>query len=168
MSIYLGLGANLPSVYGSPLEAIGKSWAFLENSGIKILKKSSVWLSEPVPKSDQDWYHNAVIEVSFSGNALELIDKLLDIEAEHFGRIRTVPNAPRTLDLDIVDFNGEIISSEMLDIPHKRLHERAFVLYPLQEVAPNWTHPVSGKSIETLISELSNEYEIRKLTDNHE
>jgi 2-amino-4-hydroxy-6-hydroxymethyldihydropteridine diphosphokinase len=80
------------------------------------------------------------------------------------GRVRGVRNGPRTLDIDLLDYGGEILESDALVLPHPRLHERAFVLVPLAEVAPEWRHPVLGRTAEELLSGLTGTEGVERLS----
>jgi 2-amino-4-hydroxy-6-hydroxymethyldihydropteridine diphosphokinase len=160
--ILLGLGANLPSKYGSPLETLEKACERIEQSPIKIIQRSSFWLTEPVPVSEDPWYHNCVIEVETRLKPRELLYELQKIEQE-FGRVRLRRNEPRVLDLDILVYRNYIINEEDMIIPHPRLHERAFVLYPIYEISSNCLHPILQKNCEELIAELPSDQKIKKL-----
>ncbi|MGB1076697.1 MAG: 2-amino-4-hydroxy-6-hydroxymethyldihydropteridine diphosphokinase, partial [Bdellovibrionales bacterium] len=105
-----------------------------------------------VPVSDAPWYANAVSLIETDKTPSDLLGVLNKIEAD-FGRVRSYRNAPRILDLDILAFNDEIIGEDgaHLCVPHPRMHNRAFVLKPLNEVAPEWQHPALKKSIAQLI-----------------
>lgn len=152
--ILVALGANLPSRFGLPRETIEAAYRRLEERGIGIAARSRLWLTEPVPVSDQPWFHNAVCRVETRLSPRLLLTLLHEVEAE-FGRRRGVVNAARSLDLDLLAYGGMIIEPEQgVTLPHRRLAERAFVLLPLRDVAPDWRHPVSGKGIETMIAEL--------------
>ena len=96
----------------------------------------------PVPASDQPWYVNAVAEVASELPADALLAELHAVEAA-FGRARTVPNAARPIDLDLLDFHGEIAAGGpgRATLPHPRMTDRAFVLRPLADLAPDWRHP---------------------------
>lgn len=151
--ILIALGANLPSRYGTPAETIAQAYAALETRGLKILKKSRLWLTAPVPVSDQPWFHNSVIEIDTILKPADLLLLLHKIE-EEFGRVRVVRNEARILDLDLISYHDGIIVDPELQIPHPRLHERGFVLFPLQDIAPDWQHPVSNNSIADMIAAL--------------
>jgi 2-amino-4-hydroxy-6-hydroxymethyldihydropteridine diphosphokinase len=109
----------------------------------------------PVPASDQPWYVNAVAEAVSDLPADALLAVLHDVEAT-FGRARTVLNAARPIDLDLLDFHGEIAvgGPGRAILPHPRMTDRAFVLRPLADLAPDWRHPVSGLSVRALIEAL--------------
>jgi 2-amino-4-hydroxy-6-hydroxymethyldihydropteridine diphosphokinase len=151
--IYIALGANLPSQFGTPSVTLKRAMDALRERGIEIIDVSRTWLTAPVPISDQPWFHNIVISVTTTQSPQDLLSSLLSIEKE-FGRVRAVQNEARVLDLDIIAYHDEIITEDYLTIPHPRLHERAFVLLPLQDIAPEWVHPVSKKSIVQLIEQL--------------
>ncbi|MEM7651162.1 MAG: 2-amino-4-hydroxy-6-hydroxymethyldihydropteridine diphosphokinase [Pseudomonadota bacterium] len=159
--ILIALGANLPSSYGEPEETLKASIERIAREGIEILARSSVWLTAPVPVSDQPWYRNAVVSVKTEYSAVELMALLHDIE-EEFGRVRGEKNAPRLLDLDIIAYNDEIYDQDGLQIPHPRMHQRAFVLNPLEEIAPRWKHPVLGRFLEDLIADLPADQEAKR------
>ena len=159
--IILGLGANLPGIYKSPEDALKASAQELSSiKEITVVKASSVWLSAPVPVSEQPWFANAVCSIKTDLDPETLLEVLHKTE-EAFGRIRTVKNAPRELDIDLLSYNNKIRHDRPL-IPHPRMHQRAFVLYPLQEIAPKWVHPVLKKSVSELIEKIPAGQEIRK------
>ena len=120
---------------------------------MNVTARSSVWLTAPVPVSDQPWYHNAVVRVETAQSAYALLETLQRIENE-FGRVRSVRNAPRVIDLDLIAYNDSILDRPELIVPHPRMHQRGFVLLPLREVAQGWVHPVSGARIDDMIAAL--------------
>ncbi|MEO8892785.1 MAG: 2-amino-4-hydroxy-6-hydroxymethyldihydropteridine diphosphokinase [Coleofasciculaceae cyanobacterium] len=144
--VAIALGSNLgdsKAILTSALNIIATT------CGISLQKASSWYQTAPVGPPQPDYINGcAILETSL--NPLELLEILLIIEA-HFGRIRTEPNGPRTLDLDILLFDDLILESPKLQIPHPRMSERAFVLVPLAEIAPNWREPLSGKAIAQLV-----------------
>ena len=160
--IIIGLGANLKSKNGAlPIQSLQRAAKELRDQGIKPVAGSSIWKSAPVPVSDQPWYHNAVCQVETQLSASELLQVVISIE-EVAGREHFVRNEARVLDLDILAYNNEIIEFPRLQIPHPRMHQRAFVLYPLQEIAPSWVHPVLGNTLEEAISLLDTSQEIKR------
>lgn len=143
----------MPSRFGAPHETLAAAVAALRDQGLTVTMESSVWLTAPVPVSDQPWYHNQVVAVETDLSPYGLLELLQSIENE-FGRVRTVRNAPRVLDLDLVAYDDQILDKPELIVPHPRMQERAFVLLPLREIAPDWVHPVSGVALERLIGAL--------------
>jgi 2-amino-4-hydroxy-6-hydroxymethyldihydropteridine diphosphokinase len=152
--ILIGIGSNLAAAgFASPLATAAASVAQLSGVGIAVRRRSRWFLSQPVPPSDQPWYVNGVAVVETALAPLALLDALLALEAG-FGRRRFVPNAPRTLDLDLLDYDGKRCTSERLVLPHPRLHERRFVLAPLAEIAPHWCHSRLKKTAAELLAAL--------------
>ena len=147
--ILIALGANLPSRYGDPAATIRAAIDALYDNGLGILAVSRIWLTAPVPVSNQPWYHNAVVQVETSLDPYQLLSLLHQVE-DGFGRVRTERNAPRILDLDLVAYNADIVDRPSLIVPHPRMHERAFVLLPISDIAPNWVHPITGKTIDQM------------------
>lgn len=151
--ILLGLGANLPSRVGPPVVTLEAALKALEAGGVKIVAHSRWYRTAPVPVSDQPWFVNGVARVETGLAPADLLALMQKIELS-FGRQRGIPNAARTLDLDILDYDGRVEAGPPLDLPHPRMQERAFVLLPLAEVAPDWVHPTLGLSVAALIKGL--------------
>ena len=161
-SILIGIGANLsPDGYATPRKGCEAAIASLAEFGIDVVAVSPWYETAPVPVSDQPWFNNAVIAATTSMSAADALVALHSVEAR-FGRIRTVRNAARVLDLDLLDYGERIYDDENISIPHPRLHERAFVLLPLQDVAPGYTHPLNGLGIDDLIAALPDDQQIHK------
>jgi 2-amino-4-hydroxy-6-hydroxymethyldihydropteridine diphosphokinase len=158
--ILLSLGSNLPSKFGDSKNTILKCYEFFNNNDIKILKKSSFYETFAIPNKSDPKFVNSVISVETRFSPEELIKYILKVE-EKFDRKREQINAPRTCDIDILDFNGQIINifnkNISLEIPHPRLEQRSFVLYPIREIDKNWKSPLSGKKIDQLIENLDAE-----------
>lgn len=151
--ILLGLGANLPSSAGPPIATLEAALVRLQSAGVKLAALSHWYRTAPVPASDQPWFVNAVARVETRLDPLALLAVLQEIERD-FGRRRATPNEARTLDLDLLDYDGQVVRAPGLVLPHPRLHQRAFVLLPLREVAPDWRHPVLGETVSMLIARL--------------
>ena len=137
---FVGLGSNL----GEPVVQV--QGAFAELDGLprsRVLKRSSLYRSAPVGYAKQPDFINAVVQLETSLPAEQLLAELQEIEARH-GRARSLANAPRTLDLDILLYGDSVLSSEKLTVPHPRMHERAFVLEPLVEIAEGACIPGKG------------------------
>ena len=162
--ILIGLGSNLESADGhSTVQNLENALASFATCGIRILRLSRFYETAPVPLDDIPWYVNAVTEVSTELSARDLLTSLLAIETQ-LGRVRSTQNAPRIIDLDLLDFHGWITTEKNLILPHARMTERAFVLRPLIDIAPAWRHPVSGRSVTSLLNEIKPEQIVRPLT----
>jgi 2-amino-4-hydroxy-6-hydroxymethyldihydropteridine diphosphokinase len=151
--ILIGLGANLPSSVGPPIDTLEAALRTLGDAGVNIAARSRWYRTAPVPASDQPWFVNGVARIETSLEPIELLALLKRIERQ-FGRRRGIRNAARTLDLDILDYEGKVDKGPELTLPHPRMQERAFVLLPLAEVAPDWRHPKSRQGVATLIAAL--------------
>ncbi|MCC8428295.1 2-amino-4-hydroxy-6-hydroxymethyldihydropteridine diphosphokinase [Reyranella aquatilis] len=154
--IFVGAGANLPHPsYASPRETLQAALLELDRRQTRVLRYSPWYSTAPVPASSQPWYVNVVAEVETALAADQLLELLHDIE-ELFGRVRSVANAPRLIDLDLLDFRGETAPGGLgrAVLPHPRMALRAFVLRPLADLAPEWRHPVSGTTIRELLAAL--------------
>jgi 2-amino-4-hydroxy-6-hydroxymethyldihydropteridine diphosphokinase len=146
---YVALGVNL----GDRAATIESALRSLAQLG-ELRAVSSLYETDPVGYADQPPYLNAVVSIETSLPALDLLRRLLAIEAEH-GRVRTFANAPRTLDLDLLLYGDETVETPELTVPHPRMHERAFVLVPLVEIAPNANVPNTGATARELLGRLT-------------
>ena len=163
--ILIGIGSNLAApAYPSPQQTAEAAPAALRGIGVALRACSSWYASEPVPSSDQPWFVNAVAEIATELSPPELLARLLALEAR-FGRERSVRDAARTLDLDLLDYDGLHCATTDLVLPHPRLHERRFVLLPLSEIAPQWRHPRLGLTAAELLARLPPGQAIRRLAD---
>jgi 2-amino-4-hydroxy-6-hydroxymethyldihydropteridine diphosphokinase len=153
--VFIALGANLPSPAGPPDATLAAAVERLASLG-RITARSSLYSTAPVGFADQPRFLNAVVALETSLAPHKLLDALLNIEHE-FGRDRTasIPNGPRTLDLDLLLYDDLVLSEIGLEIPHPRLAERAFVLVPLHEIAPHARDPRSGLTISQLLVQLN-------------
>ena len=150
--ILIALGANLPSFVGAPVATLHAALGTFAQRNVAVRAVSPFYTSTAWPDSRDPEFVNAVVNVETELPPSELLTVLKEIERA-FGREISQRNAPRPLDLDILDYNGKI-EKEFPTLPHPRLHERGFVLIPLREIAPHWTHPVSGLHVDTLIESL--------------
>ncbi len=151
--ILIGLGANLPSRLGPPRATLEAALTFLEGRGVRVAARSRFYQSPAWPPSDQPDYVNAVARLETALEPHPLLALLHEAEA-HFGRLRGLVNAARTLDLDLLDHHGLRIEAGGLILPHPRIAQRAFVLLPLRDAAPGWRHPATGASIAEMIATL--------------
>jgi 2-amino-4-hydroxy-6-hydroxymethyldihydropteridine diphosphokinase len=141
----IGIGANLGDARANVEDALRRLAAM---PGTILLKRSSLWRTAPIDSSGDD-YINAVALIDTPLVPMRLLDALREIELAH-GRERPYRNAPRTLDLDILLLGDEVIESAVLSVPHPRMHQRAFVLAPLCEVAPDAVIPGIGPAASLL------------------
>jgi 2-amino-4-hydroxy-6-hydroxymethyldihydropteridine diphosphokinase len=145
MSAWVGIGANLGDAHANVLDALDRlTWT----PGVRLLRASSLYRTAPIDSSGDD-YINAVAEVDTSLSPRALLAALHGIEQAH-SRERPYRNAPRTLDLDLLIYGDETIATATLTVPHPRMHERAFVLAPLAELAPGLDIPGRGRVAELL------------------
>jgi 2-amino-4-hydroxy-6-hydroxymethyldihydropteridine diphosphokinase len=163
--IFIGIGSNLPSRAGPPRATAEAAVEAMARARLGVKRRSRWYESAPVPISDQPWFVNGVVEVETDLPPAALLAVLHRIEAA-FGRTRTAANAARTLDLDLLDYHGRTNDGEDgVILPHPRLHERAFVLLPLEELAPGWRHPRTGRPIAALIAALPPDTVARPITN---
>ena len=149
---YLAIGSNL----GSKINNIEVTKFELERYKIKIVKSSSNYISESWPDPTKPNYINIVIKIKTNLAPLELL-KICNLIESKLGRVRSKKNAPRTCDIDIIDYDNRILNEKnnKLILPHPRMNERNFVLLPLFEVDKSWKHPKSKVNIVNLINSLS-------------
>jgi 2-amino-4-hydroxy-6-hydroxymethyldihydropteridine diphosphokinase len=148
--ILIALGANLPSSAGGPEHTLRAAMAQLSARGITVQRRSGFYSSKAWPNPSDPPFVNAVASVRTPLSPAELLRTLHEVEGE-FGRQRARKNAPRTLDLDLIDYDGRVEYGDP-ELPHPRMADRLFVLVPLQEIAPQWQHPVTGQSLAQLIA----------------
>jgi 2-amino-4-hydroxy-6-hydroxymethyldihydropteridine diphosphokinase len=153
--ILIAIGANLPGRWGErPVDACRRAVAEIGGlPGLRVEAVSRWYRSAPVPRSDQPDYANGVVRLSGMADPADLLARLHVIE-QAAGRVRGAPNAARTLDLDIIDMDGLVRGAPDPRLPHPRAHERAFVLLPLQDVAPDWIEPRLGRTVADLLAVL--------------
>lgn len=149
--IYLALGTNLGDRIANLQTAIN-----LLSSKAIIVQESSVYVTPPWGIVDQPDFLNQVIEISTNLTPSCLLRSIKDIELK-MGRQKTIRNGPRLIDLDILFYGTQVINKKALTIPHPRLHERAFVLVPLYEIAPDFVHPVLNETVKSLLAEVDPE-----------
>ena len=158
----IAVGSNLNSPEGfSPIKNCNNAINELSKFNINIIKKSSWYLSEPIPKSTQPKFYNLVLSCC-TNHGVEKILKIIQIVEQKFGRIRIFKNMPRCIDIDIISFNKNVKNSLLLIVPHPRMHLRKFVLLPLLEIDSNWLHPLLKKNIKFFLKRVKNQ-KIKKL-----
>lgn len=149
--IVVALGANLPGPSGGPADQLFAALAAIDASVGRVLRCSQFYESAPFPPSDQPRYVNAVATIETALGPEPLLAALHAIEAQ-LGRRRTTKDAPRAIDLDLIDYDGVVRSAPPPILPHPRMAGRGFVLQPLAEIAPGWRHPQSGESVEAMLA----------------
>ncbi len=163
--ILIAIGANLPSPeFGPPRATCEAALQELSRRGLRIVRRSRWFETAPIPASDQPWYVNGVAAVETDLSPEALLALLHEVE-RRFGRERRELNAARILDLDIVAYGDLVRTDPPPILPHPRMHERAFVLLPLADVAADWRHPVDGRPLSELLRVLPAEQPIRPLAD---
>lgn len=140
----VALGCSLPGAYPSRQALLEAAVAALASEGLAVARRSAWWTSAAWPDPAAPAYLNGVVLVETGLSAGEVLEVLHRLEAR-FGRVRAEANAPRTLDLDLIA-HGRTVLDEAVVVPHPRAHERLFVMGPLAEIAPDWRHPVSGRT----------------------
>lgn len=155
LTAYIAMGANLPRPAGPPDATLAAAAARVNGELGRLVARSSLYSTEPVGLADQPRFTNAVVALETSLAPRTLLNALLDLERA-FGRNRaeSLPNGPRTLDLDILLMGDLRISEPGLELPHPRLADRAFVLVPLCEIAPDAVDPVQHRTITQLLDAL--------------
>jgi len=158
--ILLGLGSNLSSSYGDRFQNIDMAVSALEGYGIIVKKRSSFYESPSYPNKENPKFINIVIAVETHLPPEDLASVLIFIE-ESLERKRNKKNDPRTCDVDIIDYNGQVIDFKYKNfdftVPHTKLDYRNFILYPLHEILPDWKHPKTKELITDLIEKLPRE-----------
>jgi len=156
---YIGFGSNLGDKLHHCENAISQ---LLKSDGHRLLARSSLYKTEPVGYSSQDWFVNGVIKIETDLKASELLRTLKIIESQE-GRTETFRWGPRTIDLDILFFDDSKIHTEDLQIPHPLIQDRLFVLVPLAEIDPSFIHPVLKKTIRELLGNLKTDQGVERL-----
>tara|TARA_B110001452_G_scaffold261715_1_gene260832 strand:- start:478 stop:993 length:516 start_codon:yes stop_codon:yes gene_type:complete len=152
--IFLNIGSSLDSVKGNRIFNLKKALELIQLEKIKIIKISNIFETPSYPNKKNPKFLNIGLEIKCNHSPQELIKKFNKIEKK-LQRTRGVKNQPRTCDIDLIDYDGKIIDTMELSLPHPRCHLRNFVLFPLKEISPTWIHPILNKKIDFLIKKLS-------------
>ncbi len=154
--VYLAFGSNL----GDRKNNLNKALSLLKKDNIIIKKISKLYRSKSWPNENFPEFINFVVLIETRFNLKKLFTKIKNVESQ-VGRIKSKRNFPRVCDIDIIDFNGQIIQKKIgnnkINVPHERMHSRNFVLLPLFEISKDWFHPKLCKNIVFLLSNLSSE-----------
>lgn len=165
--IIIALGSNLPNPrYGDPQAVLEAALSALSARNLGLIKRSRWYRSAPQPPSDQPWFVNGAAQIATTLPPPALLALLHEIEAE-FGRQRGEPNSARILDLDLVAYGGLVTADgDPLRLPHPLLHERAFVVLPIVDLNPDWTHPTLKLTANELKGRLPAGQEIFPIDEN--
>ncbi len=165
--IHLNIGSNLNSNFGNKFDNISIAIKLLIEKKFIVKKISNFYETPSYPNKNLPNFLNVGLLGTFSKCAEELRNIIFLIEKK-IGRIKTKKNDPRVCDIDIIDFNGEILNINNLTIPHKKCHQRNFVLFPISQIDPHWDHPILKKKVNILIGQLDlkSRIEITRLNKN--
>ena len=152
--IHINIGSNLESKYGSRFTNITHALNLLISSKLNVSKVSCFYETPSYPNKRFPRYINIGVLAKYDFDHSRLLNEISLIEKK-IGRKKSEKNSPRVCDIDLIDFNGLILKSKALELPHPRSHMRNFVLYPIQEIDPKWIHPILKKNVDFLINELS-------------
>ncbi len=155
--VYLLLGSNMGDSQQQLVNAMDQIGKHIG----PVIRRSSIYSTAAWGNRNQPDFLNQVIIINAKLAAAETINAILIIEKE-IGRVRTTKNAPRVIDIDILFFNKDVIKTEQLTVPHPEIQNRRFVLVPLNELSPNFKHPVLNKTIRQLLTECKDELNVKK------
>jgi len=157
---FLGIGSNI----GDAAANCAAAETYISDvDGVVVLRRSSLYRTQPVGFKEQDWFVNGVIEIRTALGLRPLMDAILGVE-DKMGRSRDGKWGPRIIDIDILLYGQAVIDEEGLVIPHPRLHKRRFVLVPLDEIAPHAIHPAFGISVRGLLDRLQDDNTVEWLS----
>ncbi|HOP52546.1 MAG: 2-amino-4-hydroxy-6-hydroxymethyldihydropteridine diphosphokinase [Thermovirgaceae bacterium] len=156
-------GISLGSNIGDRLGTIRQASLLLKGMGIQIVASSDIFETAPWGVKEQPWFLNACLLVDTSVSPRELLSRLQSIE-NRLGRVSRFRWGPREIDLDLLFMDGLAVDEEDLVLPHPEMHNRSFVLVPLNQVAPDWVHPLLHRRVRELLGQVSVE-EVLRITD---
>ncbi len=156
-TVYLGLGSNI----GDREAHLRAALEQLASNDVRILRVSPIYETEPLELTAQRWFLNLVVEAETRLFPMQLLARVGRIERA-LGRVRTVPNGPRTIDIDILLYGSSVVRSDKLEIPHPRMAERRFVLAPLADLNPELRHPVTHKTVKEMLEAVP-EQQVRRV-----
>ena len=157
--IHLNIGSNSDSKHGSRFDNITIAIELLTKLKIKIIKISNFYETPSYPNQKLPKFLNVGLIIDYNDKYFNLLKEIKFIEKK-LGRIKTKKNEPRIIDIDIIDFNNEVKKTNNLILPHPRCHLRNFVLFPILQIDPNWSHPILKKNAQFLINKLSQRFRI--------
>lgn len=151
--ILISFGGNVADRGNSPQHTHYQMLAALAARGVRVVRHSRYYKTTAWPDPSDPPFNNGVLAVETGLTPQELLDAMLSVEDE-FGRTRSTPNAPRTLDLDLLAYHDQVIDTPKLTLPHPAMHQRGFVLRPLMDIAPDWVHPVLGQTTSHMLAQV--------------
>ena len=165
--IHLNIGSNLNSNFGSKIDNINISINLLKESKVKIINVSNYYETPSYPNINHPKFLNVGLKADFNDDFFKLL-KIIKMIEKKLGRIKAPKNDPRIIDIDIIDFKSLIKMTKKLILPHPKCHLRNFVLFPIFQIDPNWSHPILKKNAQFLINKLSQKsrIEITRLQKN--
>ena len=157
--IHLNIGSNLDSKHGSRFDNITIAINLLRDSKIEVKKISSLYETPSYPNRNFPKFLNVGLVVHYKNDYLNLL-RIIKLIEKKIGRIKSKKNDPRIIDIDIIDFKNEVKKTKELILPHPKCHLRNFVLFPILQIDPNWSHPILKKNVQYLINNLSQKFRI--------
>jgi 2-amino-4-hydroxy-6-hydroxymethyldihydropteridine diphosphokinase len=158
---YIGIGSNVGNKARQCERGVSE---LLKLDRHRLLRRSSLYKTQPIGHIAQDWFINLVIKLETEMDASTLFCSLKEIESR-LGRVKTLRWGPRAIDLDILFFNDHQIQTDDLTVPHPLIQDRQFVLVPLAEIDPDFTHPVLKKTVKELLERLKEDQGVERLPD---